>query len=151
MTTLTPAYPKTFSYYHPVQVRYADLDTLLHVNNVAIMEYVETARTGYYRETGIWDGTMSGGFGMVVASIHIDYLVSIQFDDQVRVGVRTANIGGKSLRFQFQVESPDGETVFARGEAVMVAFNHAEGKSRRVPQDWRQKLAAFEQNEEFLA
>jgi len=88
---------------------------------------------------------------MVVASIHIDYLVSIQFDDQVRVGVRTANIGGKSLRFQFQVESPDGETIFARGEAVMVAYNHAENKSRRVPQDWRQKLAAYEQNEEFMA
>jgi len=115
------------------------------------MEYVETARTGYYRATGIWDGTMSGGFGMVVASVHIDYLVSIQFDDTVRVGVRTANIGGKSLRFQFQVESADGETSFARGEVVMVAFDHAENRSRRVPQDWRQKLAAFEQNDEFLA
>jgi len=32
----------------------------------------------------------------------------------------------------------------------MVAFNHAENKSRRVPQDWRQKLAVFEKNEEFL-
>ncbi len=151
MTSLTSAYPKNFSYYHPIHVRYADLDTLLHVNNVAIMQYVETARTGYYRETGIWDGTMSGGFGMVVASIHIDYLVSIQFDDQVRVGIRTAHIGGKSLRFQFQVESADGETAFARGEVVMVAYNHAENKSRRVPQDWREKLAAFEHNEEFLA
>jgi len=150
MTSLTPAYPKDFNYYHPIQVRYADLDTLLHVNNIAIMEYVETARTGYYRTTGIWDGTLSGGFGMVVASIQIDYLVSIQFDDTVRVGVRAANIGGKSLRFQFQVESADGETIFARGEAVMVAFNHAENKSRRVPQDWRQKLAVFEKNEEFL-
>jgi len=94
---------------------------------------------------------MSGGFGMVVASVHIDYLVSIQFDDTVRVGVRTANIGGKSLRFQFQVESTDGERAFARGEVVMVAFDHAENKSRLVPQDWRQKLAAFEKNDEFLA
>jgi len=151
MTSLTPAYPKDFNYYHPIQVRYADLDTLLHVNNVAIMEYVETARVGYYRTVGIWDGAMTGGFGMVVASVHIDYLVSIQFDDTVRVGVRAANIGGKSLRFQFQVESADGKTAFARGEVVMVAFNHAENKSRRVPQDWRQKFAAFEQNDEFLA
>jgi len=49
------------------------------------------------------------------------------------------------------VESADGETIFARGEAVMVAFNHSEGKSRRVPQDWREKLARFEHNEKFLA
>ena len=151
MTSLTPAYPTDFKYYHPTQVRYADLDTLHHVNNVSILEYVETARIGYFRETGVWDGTLAGGFGMVIASLQIDYLVSIQFDDTVRVGVRTANIGGKSLRFQFQVESADGETVFARGEAVMVAFNHPEGKSRRVPQDWRETLARFEKNDEFLA
>jgi len=151
MTSLTPAYPKKFNYYHPIQVRYADLDTLQHVNNVAILQYIETARTGYYKAAGIWDGTMSGGFGMVVASIHIDYVVSIMFDDQVRVGIRTAYVGGKSLRFQFQVESADGQTAFARGEVVMVAFDHAENKSRRVSQDWREKLAAFEHNEEFLA
>ena len=29
MTSLTPAYPKDFSYYHSIHVRYADLDTLL--------------------------------------------------------------------------------------------------------------------------
>jgi len=33
----------------------------------------------------------------------------------------------------------------------MVAFNNAENKSRRVPQEWREKLAAFEQNEKFLS
>jgi hypothetical protein len=27
MTTLTPAYPKQFTFYHPIAVRYADLDT----------------------------------------------------------------------------------------------------------------------------
>lgn len=151
MTSLMPAYPKEFNYYHPIQVRYADLDTLQHVNNVAILEYVETARTGYYRASGIWDGTMSGGFGMVVASVHIDYLVSILFDDQVRVGIRAAHIGGKSLRFQFLVESPDGQKAFARGEVVMVAFDHTENRSQRVPVEWRQKIASFEHNEEFLA
>jgi len=151
MTSLTPAYPKTFSYYHPIHVRYADLDTLLHVNNVTIMQYVESARIGYYRAAGIWDGSMSSGFGMVVASVHIDFLVSIQFSDEVRVGVRASHVGAKSMRFEFQVESADGETAFARGEVVMVAFNNAENKSRRVPQEWREKLAAFEQNEKFLS
>lgn len=150
MTSLTPAYPKNFNYYQPIQVRYADLDTLMHVNNVAIQQYVETARTGYYRASGIWDGRVTGGFGMIVASVRIDYLVSILLDDQVRVGIRVGSIGNKSLRFQFQVEDADGQTVFARGEVVMVAFDHTENKSRPVPEQWRQKIANFEQNEELL-
>jgi len=111
---------------------------------------VEHARTGYYKAAGIWDGTVRGGFGMVVASVKIDYLVSIQYDDQVRVGVRIASLGSKSLRYAFSVESADGTTQFARGEVVMVAYDHEVGKSREIPEAWRRSLAAYENNEELL-
>ena len=151
MTTITPSYPQEFPYYEKITVRYADLDTLQHVNNVSILEYVETARTGYYRASGIWDGTIREGFGMVVASVKIDYLASIQFDDPVRVGIKVGNLGSKSLRFRFQVENSENQTVFARGEVVMVAYDLAENHSMPVSQEWREKLAAFENNQELLA
>ena len=151
MTTITPSYPQEFPYYEEIKVRYADLDTLQHVNNVSILEYVETARTGYYRASGIWDGTIREGFGMVVASVKIDYLVSIQYDDPVRVGIKVGHLGSKSLRFRFQVENSENQIVFARGEVVMVAYNQAEDHSMTVSQEWREKLAAFENNQELLA
>ena len=151
MTTITPSYPQEFPYYEEIKVRYADLDTLQHVNNVSILEYVETARTGYYRASGIWDGTIREGFGMVVASVKIDYLASIQFDDPVRVGIKVGHLGSKSLRFRFQVENSENQIVFARGEVVMVAYNQAEDHSMTVSQEWREKLAAFENNQELLA
>jgi len=147
MTTITPSHPQEFPYYEEIKVRYADLDTLQHVNNVSILEYVETARTGYYRASGIWDGTIREGFGMVVASVKIDYLASIQFDDPVRVGIKVGHLGSKSLRFRFQVENSENQTVFARGEVVMVAYNQAEDHSMPVSQEWREKLAAFENNQ----
>lgn len=151
MTTITSSYPQEFPYYEDIKVRYSDLDTLQHVNNVSILEYVETARTGYYRASGIWDGTIREGFGMVVASVKIDYLVSIQYDDPVRVGIKVGHLGSKSLRFRFQVENSENQTVFARGEVVMVAYNQAEDHSMPVSQEWREKLAAFENNQELLA
>lgn len=151
MTTITPSYPQEFPYYEEIKVRYADLDTLQHVNNVSILEYVETARTGYYRASGIWDGTIREGFGMVVASVKIDYLVSIQYDDPVRVGIKVGHLGSKSLRFRFQVENSENQTIFARGEVVMVAYNQAEDHSMPVSKEWREKLAAFENNQELLA
>ncbi|HZK16838.1 MAG: acyl-CoA thioesterase [Chloroflexi bacterium] len=151
MTTITSSHPQTFPYYQEINVRYSDLDTLHHVNNVSILEYVETARTGYYRASGIWDGTIREGFGMVVASVKIDYLVSIEFGDPVRVGIKVAHLGSKSLRFRFQVENSENQTVFARGEVVMVAYNKKENHSVPVSQEWREKLAAFENNQELLA
>ncbi len=149
MTTLTPAYPEQFRFYHPIAVRFADLDTHRHVNNIKILEYVETARTAYYQAAGIWDGVTVENMGMVVASVKCDYLEPICFGQAVRVGMRASRIGGKSLRFLFQVENDSGEQVFARGEVVMVSFDHFAGHSRQVPQDWRTKLADFEQNQEL--
>jgi acyl-CoA thioester hydrolase len=150
MTSIKPSSPNEFQIYQPIQVRYADLDTLHHVNNVAIMAYVEHARTGYYKAAGIWDGAIRGGFGMVVASVKIDYLVSIQYGDEVRVGIKAASLGSKSLRFAFSVESADGDTKFAHGEVVMVAYDHEAGHSRLIPEAWRRSLATYENNEELL-
>jgi acyl-CoA thioester hydrolase len=59
-------------------------------------------------------------------------------------------LGTKSLRFRFQVEDEQERTPFARGEVVMVSYDHFEGHSRPVPAEWRQKLAAFEHREDFL-
>ena len=149
MTTIAPSYPSEFKFYYPVSVRVADLDTQRHVNNVKILEYIESARTAYYQVSGIWDGETVQNFGMVVASIKIDYIESIVFGQSVRVGICLSHLGGKSLRFRFQVEDGAGEKIFARGETVMVSYDHQEGHSRLVPEDWRKKLAAFEGREDL--
>ena len=86
----------------------------------------------------------------MVASVKIDYLASIEFGDPVRVGIKVANIGTKSLNFRFQVENSENKTVFARGGVVMVAYNQQENHSMPVSQEWREKLAAFENNQELL-
>ncbi|MBP7213400.1 MAG: acyl-CoA thioesterase [Anaerolineaceae bacterium] len=151
MTTIMPSYPQDFPYYQEIEVRYADLDTLQHVNNVTIMQYVENARIGYYQATGIWDGKIRQGFGMVVASVKIDFVTSIMFGDPVRVGVKTGRIGGKSITFLFQVENSQNGQVFARGEVVMVSFSQEKQKSVPVSQEWREKLASFDNNQELLA
>lgn len=151
MTTIMPTYPQDFPYYQEIEVRYADLDTLQHVNNVTIMQYVENARIGYYQAAGIWDGKIRQGFGMVVASVKIDFVSSILFGDPVRVGIKTGRIGGKSITFRFQVENSQSGQVFARGEVVMVSFSQEEQKSVPVSQEWREKLASFDNNQELLA
>ena len=151
MTSIPPSYPEKFTFYHPIAVRYADLDTHRHVNNISVLEYVETARTAYYQAAGIWDGVTVENMGMVVVSVKCDYLESICFGQSVRVGLTLDSIGAKSLRFRFQVEAGEGERAFARGEVVMVSYDHFEGHSRPVSAEWRQKLAAFEHREDFLA
>ena len=47
-----------FRFYHPVEVRYADIDAQRHVNNVVFFTYMETARAAYLRHLGLWDAAL---------------------------------------------------------------------------------------------
>ena len=135
---------KPFTYYHPIVVRYADLDPQGHVNNAAYMTYMESARLGYYERAGLWSPEQGEHTGMVVARAEIDYLAPVIYGQPLRVGVRLEKLGTKSMLFGFQVESAEGEQIFARGQSVMVAYDNAKGASRPVPPEWREKLAEFE-------
>lgn len=149
-STINPAW-QNFKYYEDIKPRYSDLDTQLHVNNLAFLEIGEAVRINYYKETGIWDGDIRpGGFGMMIASLKVDYLNSIAHQDIVRVCVKTTHIGNKSISFAFVLKNPDNDIMYARGEVVGVCYDTAAGKTVRVPKEWRQKLAAYENNEDLL-
>ena len=138
------AYQENFNFYHPITVRYADLDPQQHVNNAAVVTYIESARMGYYQATGVWEGSSFEHFGMVVASQHIDYLAPIRFGQAVRVGLGVRYMGNKSLRFRFRVEDATSGQVLARGEVVMVAYDPQSERSIPIPTDWREKIETFE-------
>lgn len=138
------AKPNEFTYYHPIQVRYADLDPQGHVNNTIYLTYLESARLGYYEQAGIWDKEVQLRTGMVVAHIDIDYLAPIYLGDDIRVGLKMERIGHKSLTFKFLIESTPDSKPLARGTSVMVAFDNQLEKSRLVPDEWRSKINQFE-------
>jgi len=137
-----------YNYYHPITVRYADLDTQRHVNNTTVVAYLETARMGYYQTSGIWDGRDFDGFGLVVASLKLDYLKPIFYGQSVRVGLAVIHMGNKSIRFHFEMDDGSSKNKFARGEIVMVAFDPQKDQSIPIPPEWRERINNFEKKRE---
>jgi acyl-CoA thioester hydrolase len=138
-----------FRFSHPVEVRYADIDALQHVNNACYFTYMETARARYFRSVLGWNGLMQE-LGIILARAACDYLLPIQYGDLVRVYVRTARLGGKSFDFEYALvcEScePDGSAprIAAAGTSVQVAYDYRAGQSIPVPDAWREKMIAYE-------
>jgi acyl-CoA thioester hydrolase len=136
-----------FTYYHPITVRYGDLDPQGHVNNAAYLTYLESARLGYYEKTGIWSSQSGQRTGMVVAHIAIDYLQPLFLHQGVCVGLRLARLGQKSLTLDFQIEAGPSASPAARGQSVMVAFDHTAQKSMPIPPAWRENIHHFEKTD----
>ena len=135
---------ENFTYYHPKTVRFADLDPQAHVNNVAYLTYLESARLGYYQQAGIWHPGPGMHTGMVVAHLSIDYLAPIFFGQAVQVGMRCERMGNKSFTLAFQIETTPEQAPLARGTVVMVAFAQQTDASIPIPADWREKILRFE-------
>ncbi len=64
-----------FRFWWPVSVRWGDMDAMGHVNNVIYLQYLESARIGYFETLSGWDGRTegSGRQGPVLVSQTFNY------------------------------------------------------------------------------
>jgi acyl-CoA thioester hydrolase len=133
-----------FRYYHPIDVRYADLDPQGHVNNATFLTYLEQARIGYISHLGLWDGSSFLDVGIILADAHLVFRAPILFGQKVRVGVRVMRLGNKSLEMEYRLEDAGDGQELASGSTVLVAYDYRAARTIPIPEGWRQAIAGFE-------
>ena len=106
-------------------IRFADLDVLGHVNNIAFTVYAESGRAAFLRETGLW--TPQGERLNVLARIELDYRRELHYPGEVRVGLRVLKIGRSS--FTVGIGIFDGAHCAATAQAVLVRIDHRSRKA----------------------
>jgi acyl-CoA thioester hydrolase len=134
-----------YRFFHPIEVRYGDLDPQGHVNNARYLTYMEQARVRYWNQLGLFANLRSfEDMGVIIADIHIQYKKPVHWGLPLKVGVQTTRIGGKSLTVGQCVIGGSGQEVFALGEVVLVAYDYGNQSTVPVPDAWREKLERFE-------
>jgi len=134
-----------FKFFHPVEVRYGDLDPQGHVNNAKYLTYFEQARVYYLIHLGLFGKDQSFmDIGLIIADIHIKYNAPTHYGDEIKTGVRMAKIGNKSIIFEQAVVDAKTGVEMAKGEVVMVTFDYRAKKTIPVPDEWRKKITKFE-------
>jgi len=134
-----------FNFYHPIEVRYGDLDPQGHVNNAKQLTYFEQARIAYKTRLGLFTkGQSFMEIGVILADVHITYLEPIYYGQEIKVGVRTVKLGNKSMIWEQNIVDAGTGKILAKGEVVLVAYDYSEEKTISVPQEWREKIKQFE-------
>ncbi len=134
-----------YHFYHPVEVRYGDLDPQGHVNNAKYLTYFEQARIAYMIKLGLFTKDQSFmEIGIILADIHITYLAPVYFEQIVKVGVHPVRIGNKSMTWEQNVVDAQTGKELAKGEIVMVTYDYRQEKTISIPQEWREKITQFE-------
>jgi acyl-CoA thioester hydrolase len=132
-----------FHFFHPIEVRYADIDAQRHVNSARYFSYMEQARAAYIQELGLWGGDDFDQIGMILLEQSCRYHRAARYGDEIRVGVKTARIGNKSMEIEYSIQDTLGGE-YATGHTVVVAYDYLQEKSMPVPENWRHAIMEFE-------
>jgi acyl-CoA thioester hydrolase len=134
-----------FRFYHPIEVRYGDLDPQGHVNNAKHLTYFEQARVAYMIELGLFTKDQSFmKIGVIIADLHITYFEPIYFGQNIKVGVHASRFGTKSMTWEQNIVDSATENVLAKGEVVVVTYDYKEEKTIPISQAWKHKIIEFE-------
>ncbi|MBX6387269.1 MAG: acyl-CoA thioesterase [Microbispora sp.] len=113
-------------------MRFADIDSYGHVNNVRFLDYLEDARVSMLWERPRDDAGRRQD--LVVARHEIDYRRPLTFrTDPVRVEVWVTELS--RVRFTLAYEIRDDETLYVEARTVMVAYDAAAARPRRLDED----------------
>lgn len=134
-----------FRFYHPVEVRYGDLDPQGHVNNAKHLTYFEQARIAYLIELGLFSKDQSFmEIGVILADLHITYLEPVYFGQNIKVGVHVAKLGNKSMTWEQNIIDGVTGREIAKGVIIMVTYDYGASKTIPIPHEWREKISTFE-------
>jgi len=133
-----------FHFYHPIEIRYVDLDAQGHVNNAHFLTYFEQARVAYIRSLDLWRSDSSLDLGIILANAALTFLAPLYLDQRVETGVRVTRLGNKSLTMEYQIEEVENRQPFCSGVTTVVAYNYRARQSIPIPDEWRERIRAFE-------
>lgn len=123
-------------------LRWADMDAFGHVNNVAFLRYLEEARIDFMFRLAPGEGSASFTGGSVVARHEIDYLRPlVHRHTPVDVETWVTDISAASMTVRYEVK--DEEAVYARASTVVVPYNLAAGRPRRITDEERAFLEKY--------
>ena len=110
-----PELRSAYRHFSSVTTRWMDNDAYGHVNNVVYYSLFDTAVNRYLIEAGALDIHAGAVIGLVVET-HCNYFAPIAFPQMVDVGLRVAQVGSSSVRYEIGL--------FAAGEPLCAARGH---------------------------
>ncbi len=122
---------KGLRYIHLCPLRWADMDSFGHVNNVVYLRYLEQARVEWMFTTARAAGVKEFSLGTVVAKHEIEYRRPLVYrSDPVRVETWVVHVGRASFTVAYEVR--DDDFVYAVAETILVPYDLQASRPRRL-------------------
>jgi len=115
----------------PIQMRFADVDMLGHVNNVNQQHYFDVGKSDFFAQ--VLDPAPNWKQeGLITVSTYNDYLAQIRYGEPIAVLTRIEKVGNKSFTLFQQIVT--------QSRSVLVAFDFVAQVSIPLLEPWRKSF-----------
>ena len=123
-----PEARSAYKVWRSISTRWMDNDAYGHVNNVIYYSWFDTAVNAHLIEQGALDLQHGQTIGLVVET-QCNYFAPVVFPQAVQAGIRVAQLGTSSVRYEVGLFVEGSEHTVAKGHFVHVYVD----KASRLP------------------
>jgi acyl-CoA thioester hydrolase len=137
----------------PISVRWADMDSMGHINNAKYFTYCESARMSYFAAVHMLDHREGEKHGPALAAAHLNFRQQVRYPAELEVLTRVSEIGRSSFRMDYEIVYRGTETLGQRvadGHGVIVWVDYGTGRSIPLPESLKQEIRQFEGMEDKI-
>ncbi len=126
-----------------IQIRFADIDVLGHVNNAVYLSYFEYTRVYYFEKMlgRKWNWKESG---VLLIKNEVEYVKPVLLTDRPQIEMFIGKIGNKSFTFHYEIRV--NGVLYTKALSTLVCYNQKENKTIPIPDTMKD---SFEQLKKF--
>jgi acyl-CoA thioester hydrolase len=135
----SPQLRRDYRHFHRIETRWMDNDAYGHVNNVVYYSWFDTVVNEYLIRSGALEIGSGPVIGYVVET-QCRYFSTLAFPQPVETGLRVANVGNSSVRYELAVFAEAADIASAQGYFVHVYVDRATGRPTALPSALRSAI-----------
>lgn len=126
-----------------VQIRFSDIDMLMHVNNVNLQYFFDIGKSDYMKQVLHIDGLFRET-GVVAVTNTLNYYATVLLEEKIAVTTKVEKMGNKSITFFQEIVNQETKAVKADSRSVLVCFDATTQSGVLIPDEWRERISQYE-------
>ncbi len=126
-----------------VRIDWSDIDAFGHVNNLAIMRYIQTARISYLEQIGMLPICLETNTGPVMDSTTCHFKKPLIYPGDVLILSKVDHVKPTSLHMSHTIFN-DAREVTAEANDVVVLFDFSKNLKHIIPDAIHDKICMLE-------
>lgn len=126
-----------------IRIDWSEIDLFGHINNLAIMKYVQAARVNYLETIGLMQLQAETKIGPILASTSCQFRKPLFYPGQVTIYSSVEFIKKTSFKIYHRIYNDKNE-VSADAQDIIVLYDFVKNIKFNIPDEIREKIAILE-------